>query len=74
MELITLKRASEISGISPKTLRSVAGKGKLRVKKEGRDNFTTRFWLHQYLMSRHSSRGHTKPLPPGYVVPGDEQE
>ena len=72
MELITLKRAGEIAGISPKTLRSVAGKGKLRVKKEGRDNFTTRLWLHQYLMSR-STRGHTAPLPPGYVPPGEEE-
>jgi hypothetical protein len=73
MELITLKRAGEISGISPGTLRNVARKGKLRVRKEGRDNFTTRFWLHQYMMSRSTAHGKANPLPPGYVVPGEEE-
>lgn len=71
MEWITLQRAGEISGVSPETLRRVAQRGRLRVKKMGPLNVTTRFYLHQYLVSR-STRGHTKPLPPGYVVPGEE--
>jgi hypothetical protein len=73
MELITLKRAAEIADLSPGTLRNVVKNKRLRVRKEGRDNFTTRFWLHQYLMSRNTVHGHTKPLPPGYVVPGEEE-
>lgn len=67
-EYITLKRAGELSGISADTLRNQVKRGRLRTVRIGRDNMTTRVWLHEYLRSR-SARGHTKPLPPDYVPP-----
>jgi excisionase family DNA binding protein len=72
MELITIKRAAEISGISPNTLRQQVRKERLRTVKPGHDLLTTRTWLHEYLTSRDATFGKVKPLPPDYVAPGEE--
>jgi hypothetical protein len=69
-QLITIARAAELSGLSPKTLRHQALAGKLRTVKPAHDLFTTRHWLHAYLSSRDDSRGgKAAPLPDGYVSP-----
>jgi hypothetical protein len=68
MELISLKRAAQISGVSSITLRLQARNGRLRTVQPARDLLTTRTWLHEYLMSRTPASGR-KPLPPDYVAP-----
>jgi hypothetical protein len=68
MELISLKRAAQISGLSPETLRVQARAGRLRSVKPAHDHLTTRRWLHDYLLSR-SAQSDRKPLPPDYVAP-----
>ena len=49
---LTLSQAAEIAGLSPQTLRIQAGAGRLRAEKRGRDWFTTRAWLNEYLAGR----------------------
>ena len=68
LDYITLRRAGELCGISGDTLRNQARRGRLQTLKLGRDNVTTRKWLHAYLQSR-DTRGHAAPLPEGYVAP-----
>ena len=69
---ITLKRAGEISGLSPNTLFIQARDGKLKTWQPARDLFTTRRWLHEYLMAAsENDKGTRKPLPEGYVPPED---
>jgi hypothetical protein len=69
-QLITLQRASELSGVAAATLANQARSGKLRtVKVTARMRMTTRVWLHQYLMARDPRRGRPAPLPPDYVPP-----
>jgi hypothetical protein len=72
MELIGLTRAAELSGLSAGSLRIQARKGRLRTVKPSTDLLTTRVWLHEYLTSRDTTFGKVKPLPPGYVAPGEE--
>jgi hypothetical protein len=68
---ITLKRAGELSGVSPSTLRTQALAGKLRTNKLGpRTQVTTRRWLHEYLMeAAERDKGRRLPLPEDYVAP-----
>ena len=66
---ITLKRAAEIAGLSPGTLKEQARRGKLATMQYGRDRLTTRRLLHDYLVSRDQRRGKRAPLPDGYVPP-----
>ena len=69
-EHITLKRASDLSGLSTETLRVQANAGKLRTVKLGRDHLTTRRWLHHYLTeASERDKGNRKPLPEGYAAP-----
>jgi hypothetical protein len=70
MDPITLREASDLCGLSPETLRYAAWKDRLRAEKAGRDLFTTRVWLHEYLTSR-DRRGRARPLPPDYVAPSE---
>jgi hypothetical protein len=69
MELIGLKRAAQISGVASGTLGIQARAGRLKTVKPAHDYLTTRTWLHEYLTSRHATRGKTKPLPADYVAP-----
>jgi hypothetical protein len=67
-EYITLRRAGTISGLTPIALRSQCLSGRLRTLRAQNRRFTTRRWLHAYLMSRKAASGR-KPLPPDYVPP-----
>jgi hypothetical protein len=69
-EQITLKRAAELSGLQQITLRRAAIDGRLVASRPARDWFTTRRYLHTYLIGRR--RGVVKPLPEGYQAPEDE--
>lgn len=51
-EYITLEEASTISGISTSALRTYARTGRLKAIKRGRDWFTTKRWIQEYLESR----------------------
>ena len=65
-EYISLARAAEISGLSPATLRA----HKLRTARTRREWFTTRRWLHDYLLgATRRDKGGRKPLPDGYIPP-----
>jgi len=73
---ITLRRASQISGLAYPTLKAQAkARGtmpaKLRVERLGpRTVLTTRRWLHEYLTAASErDKGARKPLPQGYVAP-----
>jgi hypothetical protein len=68
LEYITLQRAEELCGVSAGALRNQVKRKRLRTVKLGRDNVTTRVWLHEYLTSR-DPRGRVKPLPADYVAP-----
>lgn len=70
-ELISLRRASELSGVSPATLRHQALANKLQTKKVGpRMLLTTRRWLHEYLMeAAERDKGRRLPLPADYQAP-----
>ena len=48
-DLITLKEAAEISGLSHDHLRRLAGRGDLKAKKIGRDWVTTKRSVRAYL-------------------------
>ena len=72
-DLITLHRAAEFSGLSVNTVRTQIRKGRLQVKRIGHERLTTRRWLHDYLMERDDTFKQSAPLPPGYVVPGEEE-
>jgi hypothetical protein len=67
---ITLRRASQLSGVSSGTLRVQANKGKLHTVRLGHDLLTTRRWLHAYLMeASERDRGRRLPLPADYQAP-----
>jgi hypothetical protein len=66
---ITLARAAQIAGLSPKTLSVVADNGKIEIFRYGHERLTTRRMLHRYLLSRLEHGGPRKPLPPDYVPP-----
>ncbi|HWE64017.1 MAG TPA: hypothetical protein VHB98_20065 [Chloroflexota bacterium] len=66
---ITIKRAAQISGRAPETLRRHAYRGSLHTIQVGRVRMTTRRWLHEYLMPRGETDEHAPPLPPAYVPP-----
>ena len=51
-ELITLKRAAQLGGLHPKTLRDAAKQGRLQATMPGNEYLTTRRWLHRYLAGR----------------------
>jgi hypothetical protein len=74
-ELITLRRAGELSGVSQDTLRHQSIAGKLHTRKVGtRMLMTTRRWLHTYLReASERDKGRRKPLPDGYVPPEDSK-
>ncbi len=69
-ELITLKRAAELAGLTADTLKVAARQGRLAATRPARDWFTTRRKLHRYLM--HRSRGVIAPLPTDYQAPKGE--
>lgn len=67
---ISIARAAQLAGLSPKTLSVQIWRGKLRTVKLAHDRLTTRRWLHEYLAHRDTSRGgQPAPLPPIYVPP-----
>jgi hypothetical protein len=69
-ELISLRRASELAGLTLGTVRSQASSGKLRTRAIGHERLTTRLWLHEYLPAADGcDKGTWKPLPIDYVVP-----
>lgn len=69
-EYISLKRAGDLSGVRPTTLRVQALAGKLRTVKLARDRLTTRRWLHEYLVAAgERDKGSRLPLPEGYQPP-----
>lgn len=69
-EYISLARAAEISGLSPTTLRAQARAHKLRTVRTRREWFTTRRWLHAYLLgATRRDKGGRKPLPDDYIPP-----
>jgi hypothetical protein len=69
-EYISLRRAGELSGVRPTTLRVQARGGKLRTVKLERDLLTTRRWLHAYLMAAaERDKGSRLPLPADYQAP-----
>jgi hypothetical protein len=69
MDLISIKRAAELAGLAPNTLRIQARAGRLRTVKPAHDLLTTRMWLHEYLRGREGRQGGHRPLPPDYVTP-----
>ncbi len=72
-ELIPLQRAAELSGVSVGTLRIQARVGKLTAKLTAYTWFTSRRWLHEYLVAAtERDKGARKPLPEGYVAPDKE--
>jgi hypothetical protein len=69
-EDITLRRAAALSGLSKATLHVQARAGKLQTIQPTRIRYTTRRWLHAYLMGAAArDTGKRKPLPPAYVAP-----
>jgi hypothetical protein len=67
---ISVARAAQIAGLSAHTLRHQAASGRLRVHRLGREQWTTRRWLHRYLMAAtERDKGRRLPLPPDYVAP-----
>jgi hypothetical protein len=67
-EHITLRRATQMSGLSRDTLSHAGHAGRLQMVQVGWHRYTTRRWLHAYLMSRNPESGR-KPLPADYVAP-----
>jgi hypothetical protein len=65
---ISLRRAGEISGLTAGALRIQVRSGRLRTIHAQNRRFTTRRWLHAYLLSRRPESGR-KLLPKGYVAP-----
>jgi hypothetical protein len=60
----------QLSGLSAHTLRHQAAKGLLRVERLGREQWTTRRWLHAYLMgASERDKGRRLPLPAEYQAP-----
>lgn len=55
-ELITLTEAADLCGLSPATLRSAIFRKRLQGQRRGRDLFTTRAWLVDYLQSRQTRK------------------
>jgi hypothetical protein len=66
---ITLHRAAQLAGLSPKTLGEQVRRNKLGIVRFGHERLTTRRLLHEYLAGREEGRGHRKPLPSNYVAP-----
>lgn len=66
---ITLQRAAQLGGVSPRHLYKLTSSRRLRyLIDEDKQRYTTRRWLHTYLVGR--GRG-TYALPEGYVPPED---
>jgi hypothetical protein len=68
-EVITLAQAAAIAGLTTKTLHTQQRRGRLPLRKLGRDRVITRRELHKYLLSRDPARGHTAPVPADYETP-----
>lgn len=69
-DYISIRRASELGGVSAGTLRNQALAGKLATTKLAHDLLTTRRWLHAYLMAASArDTGRRLPLPEGYEPP-----
>ena len=68
---ISLTRAAALAGLSVNTVRHQAAKKRLRVERLGREQYTTRRWLHEYLTGRDETFGQDAPLPEGYVPPAE---
>ncbi len=67
---ISLTRAAELSGRKVETLRMQAVRGRLRSVRQGREHFTTRRWLHEYLQRTLANDGERfLAVPAGYQVP-----
>ena len=65
---ITLRRASELCGLAPNTLRWQHFTGRLEAELFGRDLVTTRRKLHRYGTNRKPG-SKTRPLPNDYEAP-----
>jgi excisionase family DNA binding protein len=70
-KLITMRRAAELSGLTPDTLKQAAQDGRLQAERPGHDWLTTRRNLHRYLAGRKTGR--RPPLPPDYQTPEGEE-
>ena len=67
---ISMMRAAQLSGLSVHTLRHQAAKGLLQAQRLGRERWTTRRYLHRYLMeASQRDKGRRLPLPADYVAP-----
>jgi hypothetical protein len=66
-EPIDLRRASELSGLTMRTLQVACVEGRLLARKLGGSWLTSRRDLDDYL--QHRSRGRVKPLPDHYKPP-----
>lgn len=69
--LVPLERAEQISGVGLGVLTDHAGVGRLQAVQHAGSWWTTRRWIHIYLLNDlgdHRSR----PLPSGYVAPDGE--
>jgi hypothetical protein len=67
-EHIALKRAAELAGLHPDSIKLKVEEGKLHAEKQGRVWVTTRRHLHTCLLAR--GHGMVKPLPSDYQIPG----
>jgi hypothetical protein len=62
---ISMRRAGELAGLDPATLKQAAQGGRLAATKPGHDWLTTRRQLDEYLRARRKSNA--APLPNNYV-------
>ena len=62
---ISMKRAGELAGLDPATLKQAAQAGRLAATKPGHDWITTRRKLDRYLSTR--TKSNAAPLPNNYV-------
>jgi hypothetical protein len=66
-ELISLRRAAELAGLTLGTMRSQASAGKLRTRTIGHERLTTLTWLNDYLNEADDNdKGTRKPRPDAY--------
>jgi hypothetical protein len=67
---ISLIRAAVLSGRSPTTIRAQALRGRLHTVRIHHGHFTTRRWLHEYLLRAYANDGERfLPVPESYVPP-----
>src|SRR5579859_1831197 len=69
--LVPLERAAQLGGIGVGVLTDHAGAGRLRAMERDGAWWTTRRWLHIYLLNDLGDH-RDRPLPAGYVAPDGE--